>query len=79
MKTIEITVTATNDKKYQWSFSECAIDENDYGNKRYIAVVAPSGDERLIDCRYCGNYNFKEICADYILNYYGENLVSMSF
>ena len=77
MKKATYIVTATSGKQYKWTFEECVINPEDYGNKRYIAYTMPSGDTFLIDCRYT-EYNFEKICVEFLINYYGENLDELS-
>ena len=78
MKKATYEVLATNGKTYKWNFTECEPDHNDYGNGIYIAVVRPSGDSFLLDCRYAKNYDFNRMCVDYLIDYYGENLDELS-
>lgn len=73
MKKANYNITCTNGKSYKWTFEECVVNPEDYGNKRYIAYHTPSGDISLIDCRYT-EYNFTKICVEFLLNFYGENL-----
>lgn len=75
MKTYAITTK--NGKIYKWTFEECETDPNDYGNKRYISYITPSGDAFLLDCRYLKNYNFNKICVDFLHEWYGENLAEL--
>ena len=75
---ITYTVTAKSGKYYKWTFEECEIDSNDYGNKRYIYYIMPSGDSFMIDCRYSEQYDFRKICVDFLLNWYGDNLYQLS-
>lgn len=77
MKTATYIVTAKNGKTYRWTFEECVINPDDYGNKRYIAYHMPSGDISLIDCRYAQKYDFNKICVDFLLEWYGENLAEL--
>lgn len=72
------TVTTKNGKAYKWTFEECEVNNEDYGNKKYIAYTMPSGDSFLLDCRYVSNYNFTKICVDFLLEWYGENLDELS-
>ena len=72
------TVTTKSGRAYKWSFEECEKDPNDYGNKCFIAVIRPSGDCFLLDCRYVRKYNFHTICVNYLCEYYGENLDELS-
>ena len=74
MKKATYIVTATSGKQYKWTFEECEINPEDYGNKKYIAYTAPSGDTFLIDCRYAENYSFTRICVEFLCQHYGENL-----
>lgn len=74
MKKATYIVTAKSGKQYKWTFEECEINPEDYGNKRYIDCRTPSGGGLLIDCRYTKNYSFTKICVEYLLLYYGENL-----
>jgi hypothetical protein len=74
MKTATYTVTAINQRRYTWVFTECEPDPNDYGNGTYIAVEHPSGDVSFIDCRYIVGYQFEETCVGFLGTYYGSNL-----
>ena len=78
MKKATYTVTAKSGKSYKWTFEECEINPNDYGNKRYISYIMPSGDAFMIDCRYSEKYDFRKICVDFLLNWYGDNLDELS-
>lgn len=71
------TATTKSGHSYKWSFEECEKDPQDYGNKCYIAVIRPSGDHFLLDCRYARKYNFHTICVEYLCEYYGENLAEL--
>ena len=77
MKTATYIVTTKNGKTYKWSFEECKINPEDYGNKRYIAYTMPSGDTFLLDCRYTPKYDFNRICVDFLLEWYGENFAQL--
>ena len=50
----------------------------EYGNKKYIAYTTPSSETALIDCRYTHKYDFKKICVDFLLEWYGNNLDELS-
>ena len=71
------TVLAKSGKEYKWYFEE-GKNEGDYGNGIYIGVKHPSGDWGSLDCRYMTGYNFKKVCVDYLIAYYGENLDELS-
>ena len=77
MKTATYIVTAKSGNTYKWTFEECIINTEDYGNKRYIAYTMPSGDEFLLDCRYAQKYDFNKICVDFLLEWYGENFAEL--
>ncbi len=77
MKTATYIVTAKSGKTYKWTFEECIINTEDYGNKRYIAYTMPSGDKFLLDCRYAQKYDFNKICVDFLLEWYGENFAEL--
>ena len=77
MKTATYIATVKNGKTYKWTFEECIINTEDYGNKRYIAYTMPSGDKFLLDCRYAQKYDFNKICVDFLLEWYGENFAEL--
>ena len=77
MKKATYIVTATSGKQYRWTFEECEINPEDYGNKMYIDCRATSGDGFLIDCRYAPTYDFNRICVKSLCNYYGENFAEL--
>ena len=77
MKKATYIVTATSGKQYKWTFEECTVNPNDYGNKKYISCKMPSGDTFLIDCRYTPKYDFNRICVDFLLGWYGENFAEL--
>ena len=76
-KTSTYVITAKNGNQYQWTFTECEPDRDDYGNGIYIHVKMPSGDTTLIDCRYISLYEFNITCVDYLNSYYGSNLIKL--
>ena len=78
MKTVSYDVMVTNGKMYTWTFTECEPQLDDYGNKMYINIESPSGDNSLIDCRYICKYYFNKIFVVWLINYYGENLDELS-
>lgn len=72
MNTLTLKAQLKNGHKYTWTFTECK-NENDYGNGIYIGV--DRGDDRFsIDARYITDYNFEQICTNYIKDWYGDNL-----
>ena len=77
MKKATYIVTAKSGKQYKWTFEECEVNSEDYGNKKYIAYTKPSGDTFLIDCRYAPKYDFNRICVDFLLVYYGDNFAEL--
>lgn len=70
------TVLTRHGNDYDWEFTE-NIGTDDYGNKTYIHVEMPSGDVKLIDCRYMTEYDFVATCYDALNEFYGENLVRL--
>ena len=78
MKKLIFTVTTKNGKTLDWIFHECNIKEDDYGNKKYIAYTTPSNETALIDCRYAQKYDFRKVCVDFLIEWYGNNLDELS-
>lgn len=76
--TITLIVTAKSGKQYKWEFTDIPADNSDYGTGKYIHVTHPSGDTSLIDARYTHG-TFSEIVNEYIHNYYGSNLKSITY
>ena len=77
MKKATYIVTAKSGNVYKWTFEECEVNPEDYGNKKYIAYTMPSGDTFLLDCRYAPKYEYNRICVDFLLEWYGENFAEL--
>lgn len=75
--TVKYIVTTKDGKVCKWSFIENK-DDSDYGNGMYIIAESPARDMFLLDCRYKTKYNFRQVCVEYLLAYYGENLDELS-
>ncbi len=70
-------VTTTRGGVYVWKFTEYKS-ENDYGNGIYIGIKTPTGEIFSLDCRYYTNYKFRKACEEYLSEYYGANLATIT-